>query len=81
MVNFEKKCISVSVDGEHGWMAERSKAPVEGTGLYGGMGSKPTPIIFFFFGGPLKPNFEQKRITVGLTLEYGWMAERSKAPV
>ena len=27
-------------------MAERSKAPVSGTGLFGGVGSNPTPIIF-----------------------------------
>ena len=31
-----------------GWMAERSKAPVSGTGLFGGVGSNPTPIIFLF---------------------------------
>ena len=30
-----------------GWMAERSKAPVSGTGLFGGVGSNPTPITFF----------------------------------
>ena len=29
-----------------GWMAERSKAPVSGTGLFGGVGSNPTPIRF-----------------------------------
>ena len=29
-----------------GWMAERSKAPVSGTGLFGGVGSNPTPISF-----------------------------------
>ena len=27
-------------------MAERSKAPVSGTGIFGGVGSNPTPIIF-----------------------------------
>ena len=32
-----------------GWMAERSKAPVSGTGLFGGVGSNPTPIRFFNF--------------------------------
>ena len=31
-----------------GWMAERSKAPVSGTGLFGGVGSNPTPIIVIF---------------------------------
>ena len=30
-------------------MAERSKAPVSGTGLFGGVGSNPTPISFGFF--------------------------------
>ena len=30
-------------------MAERSKAPVSGTGLFGGVGSNPTPIILFSF--------------------------------
>ena len=30
-------------------MAERSKAPVSGTGLFGGVGSNPTPIIVIFF--------------------------------
>ena len=30
-------------------MAERSKAPVSGTGLFGGVGSNPTPIIYIFF--------------------------------
>ena len=30
-----------------GWMAERSKAPVSGTGLFGGVGSNPTPITVF----------------------------------
>ena len=29
-------------------MAERSKAPVSGTGLFGGVGSNPTPIILLF---------------------------------
>ena len=29
-------------------MAERSKAPVSGTGLFGGVGSNPTPIIHTF---------------------------------
>ena len=29
-----------------GWMAERSKALVSGTSLFGGVGSNPTPIIF-----------------------------------
>ena len=33
-----------------GWMAERSKAPVSGTGLFGGVGSNPTPITFFVVG-------------------------------
>jgi hypothetical protein len=28
-------------------MAERSKAPVSGTGLFGGVGSNPTSIMFF----------------------------------
>ena len=32
-----------------GWMAERSKAPVSGTGLFGGVGSNPTPIKFLSF--------------------------------
>ena len=31
-------------------MAERSKAPVSGTGLFGGVGSNPTPITFFVVG-------------------------------
>ena len=31
---------------QSGWMAERSKAPVSGTGLFGGVGSNPTPITF-----------------------------------
>ena len=31
-------------------MAERSKAPVSGTGLFGGVGSNPTPIILVLFG-------------------------------
>ena len=31
-------------------MAERSKAPVSGTGLFGGVGSNPTPISFAHFG-------------------------------
>ena len=30
----------------NGWMAERSKALVSGTSLFGGVGSNPTPIIF-----------------------------------
>ena len=34
-----------------------------------------------FFLGPLISNLEQKQITVGVNIEYGWMAERSKAPV
>ena len=38
--------------GSGGWMAERSKAPVSGTGLFGGVGSNPTPITIFFFVGP-----------------------------
>ena len=29
-----------------GWMAERSKALVSGTSLFGGVGSNPTPVIF-----------------------------------
>ena len=53
-------------------MAERSKAPVSGTGLFGGVGSNPTPITFFFLG-PLMPNFEQKGITVVIKLNLvGW---------
>ena len=40
-------------------MAERSKALVLGTSLFGGVGSNPTPIIvktFFFFFATLKKN-------------------------
>ena len=31
-----------------GWMAERSKALVSGTSLFGGVGSNPTPVTIFF---------------------------------
>ena len=62
MVNFEKKFISVSVDGEHGWMAERSKAPVSGTGLFGGVGSNPTPIIFSSFLALKTMYFQKKKM-------------------
>ena len=30
----------------NGWMAERSKALVSGTSLFGGVGSNPTPVTF-----------------------------------
>ena len=43
-------CFAVLVGTVHrgpGWMAERSKAPVSGTGLFGGVGSNPTPITIF----------------------------------
>ena len=42
-----EKCFWVA-SRSSGWMAERSKAPVSGTGLFGGVGSNPTPIIFWF---------------------------------
>ena len=35
-----------AVAGRRGWMAERSKALVLGTSLFGGVGSNPTPVIF-----------------------------------
>ena len=63
----------------HGWMAERSKAPVSGTGLFGGVGSNPTPIILFFI--TINGEFLKKCISVRVDGEHGWMAERSKAPV
>ena len=63
-------------------MAERSKAPVSGTGLFGGVGSNPTPISFgrcfanFFTRGlPLqraatkKPREQQKRALPTMGLE------------
>ena len=38
------------------WTAERSKAPVSGTGLFGGVGSNPTPIMHMFFFFSFFPN-------------------------
>ena len=34
--------------GGIGWMAERSKALVSGTSLFGGVGSNPTPVTPLF---------------------------------
>ncbi len=47
-------------------MAERSKAPVSGTGLFGGVGSNPTPITFLFYAKVVcvfcrEPGFEFRR--------------------
>ena len=63
-------------------MAERSKAPVSGTGLFGGVGSNPTPISFgrcfanFFTRGPpfsgqpqKNPREQQKRTLPTMGLE------------
>ena len=60
---------------ESGWMAERSKALVSGTSLFGGTGSNPVPIIFshpyIFFprvsprrraGGPTSELAQWKRV-------------------
>ena len=33
----------------NGWMAERSKALVSGTSLFGGVGSNPTPVTHYLF--------------------------------
>ena len=41
----------------NGWMAERSKALVSGTSLFGGEGSNPSPIIFLIFFFPGKESF------------------------
>ena len=43
-----------------GWMAERSKALVLGTSLFGGVGSNPTPITNFFFVFETKIQTKQK---------------------
>ena len=43
-----------------GWMAERSKAPVSGTGLFGGVGSNPTPISFLFLSAFLKSRTQKE---------------------
>ena len=55
--------------GVLGWMAERSKALVLGTSLFGGVGSNPTPIINFLFFLFLKLKYKQNKKatpTVGL---------------
>ena len=56
-------------------MAERSQAPVSGTGLFGGVGSNPTPIMhcfyfIFFFSrcSTLQPEAWTRRCT----LRVGW---------
>ena len=65
-------------------MAERSKAPVSGTGLFGGVGSNPTPIICFAFFAPnlvVQGRFIFALGAGGVDDQHGWMAERSKALV
>ena len=59
-------------------MAERSKAPVSGTGLFGGVGSNPTPIMhmFFFFFFSQQPDdsaaVQPEASTRRCTLRVGW---------
>ena len=63
-----------------GWMAERSKALVSGTSLFGGEGSNPSSVnsfleaVFSFLCG------RRDRRTCR-RIAFGWMAERSKALV
>ena len=45
-VKFIKTVYNAKYSKIYGWMAERSKALVLGTSLFGGVGSNPTSIIF-----------------------------------
>ena len=64
-----------------GWMAERSKALVSGTSLFGGEGSNPSSVTLLFIVFEASCLCGRRALrTCGRTV-FGWMAERSKALV